>query len=108
MMPLVLPRRITFVGTGEYKDDWKTQFLFPAMGMIPIDRGGGSASERALNAAARVLDRGELFGIYPEGTRSRDGVLHKGHTGAARLAIRTGSPIVPIGLQGTAEVMPAD
>src|SRR4051794_2967428 len=80
---LVVPRRITFVGKAEYMDDWKTKFLFPAMGMIPIDRTGGSASQRALLAAQRVLERGELFGIFPEGTRSRDGKLHKGHTGAA-------------------------
>lgn len=107
-LPLVLPRRITYVGKAEYMDDWKTKHLFPAIGMIPIDRGGGSAAERALTAAARVLGRGELFGIYPEGTRSRDGVLHKGHTGAARLALRTRSPIVPVGLSGTREVMPPD
>jgi len=108
MMPLVLPRRITFVGKAEYMDDWKTKFIFPAMGMIPIDRSGGNASERALNAAARVLERGELFGIYPEGTRSRDGVLHKGHTGPARLAFRTGAPIVPVGLRGTRDIQPPE
>lgn len=108
MMPLVLPRRITFVGKAEYMDDWKTKFIFPAMGMIPIDRSGGNASERALNAAARVLERGELFGIYPEGTRSRDGVLHKGHTGPARLAMRTGAPIIPVGMRGTREIQPPE
>ena len=108
MMPLVLPRRITFVGKAEYMDDWKTKYIFPAMGMIPIDRGGGSAAERALNAAARVLERGELFGIYPEGTRSRDGVLHKGHTGPARLALRTGAPIVPVGMRGTRDIQPPE
>jgi 1-acyl-sn-glycerol-3-phosphate acyltransferase len=107
-LPCVLPRRITFVGKAEYMDSWKTKYIFPAMGMIPIDRGGGSASERALNAAARVLDRGELFGIYPEGTRSRDGVLHKGHTGPARLALRTGAPLVPVGLRGTRDIQPPD
>jgi 1-acyl-sn-glycerol-3-phosphate acyltransferase len=106
MLPLVLPRRITYVGKSEYMDDWKTKFLFPAMGMIPIDRSGGNASERALNAAARVLDRGELFGIYPEGTRSRDGLLHKGHTGPARLSLRTGAPIVPVGMLGTRDIQP--
>src|SRR5436190_12274165 len=108
ILPSVLPRRITFVGKAEYMDSWKTKYIFPAMGMIPIDRGGGSASERALNAAARVLERGELFGIYPEGTRSRDGLLHKGHTGPARLALRTGAPIVPVGIIGTREIQPAD
>jgi 1-acyl-sn-glycerol-3-phosphate acyltransferase len=103
-----LPRRITFVGKAEYMDDWKTKYLFPALGMIPIDRSGGSASQGALDAASRVLDCGELFGIYPEGTRSRDGKLHKGHTGAARLALRTGCPLFPVGLQGTLEVQPPD
>lgn len=103
-----LPRRITYVGKAEYMDSWKTKHLFPALGMIPIDRGGGSAAERALTSAARLLENGELFGIYPEGTRSRDGKLHKGHTGLARLALRTGAPIIPCGLQGTDIVQPPD
>src|SRR3546814_6538641 len=88
--------------------DWgKTRHIFPAIGMIPIDRGGGSASQRALDTAARVLDQGELFGIYPEGTRSRDGRLHRGKTGPARLALRTGAPIIPVGLRGTDHLQPA-
>ena len=103
-----LNRRITYVGKAEYLDSWKTRYLFPAMGMIPIDRGGGSAAQRALDAAARLLESGDLFGIYPEGTRSRDGDLHKGHTGVARLALRTMSPIIPVGLQGTDDVQPPD
>jgi 1-acyl-sn-glycerol-3-phosphate acyltransferase len=107
-VPLVLKRRITYVGKAEYLDDWKTKFLFPAMGMIPIDRAGGDASSRALDASAGVLESGELFGIYPEGTRSRNGKLHKGHTGVARLALRTGSPIVPVGIIGSREVQPPD
>jgi 1-acyl-sn-glycerol-3-phosphate acyltransferase len=108
VVPAALPRRITYVGKAEYMDDWKTKYLFPALGMIPIDRGGGSAAQRALDAAARVLDRGELFGIYPEGTRSRDQKLHKGHTGPARLALRCRCPIVPTGIQGTLEVQPPE
>ncbi|MFZ4518559.1 MAG: lysophospholipid acyltransferase family protein [Microthrixaceae bacterium] len=107
-VPLVLPRRITYVGKAEYLDDWKTKYLFPAMGMIPIDRSGGDASTRALDAAAGILEAGELFGIYPEGTRARDGLLHRGHTGLARLALRTNSPIVPVGIIGTDVVQPAD
>jgi 1-acyl-sn-glycerol-3-phosphate acyltransferase len=108
LLPSVLPRRITFVGKAEYLDDWKTRYLFPALGMIPIDRAGGDASQRALDAAAAVLGRGELFGIYPEGTRSRDGRLHKGHTGPARLALRTGAPLVPVGLVGTRAIQPPE
>jgi 1-acyl-sn-glycerol-3-phosphate acyltransferase len=87
-------------------DDWKTKYLFPAMGMIPIDRSGGSRSRAALDAAENVLKRGELFGIYPEGTRSRDGHLYKGRTGAARLAMSVGCPIFPVGITGTDEIQP--
>jgi 1-acyl-sn-glycerol-3-phosphate acyltransferase len=106
LLPSVLPRRITFVGKAEYLDNWKTKHLFPALGMIPIDRSGGDSSRKALDAAAGVLEGGELFGIYPEGTRSRDGRLHRGHTGPARLALRTGAPLVPVGLMGTREIQP--
>jgi 1-acyl-sn-glycerol-3-phosphate acyltransferase len=107
-LPLVLPRRITFVGKAEYMDSWKTKHLFPALGMIPIDRSGGSASERALNTACRVLEEGQYFGIDPEGTRARDGRLHRGHTGPARLALRTGCPIIPVGILGTRDIQPPD
>ncbi|MCB0970860.1 MAG: 1-acyl-sn-glycerol-3-phosphate acyltransferase [Acidimicrobiales bacterium] len=107
-VPALLPRRVTYVGKAEYMDDWKTRRLFPALGMIPIDREGGDAGERALATAQRILEQGELFGIYPEGTRSRDGRLYRGHTGPARLALRTGAPIVPIGISGAREVMPPD
>jgi 1-acyl-sn-glycerol-3-phosphate acyltransferase len=101
-------RQISFVGKAEYMDSWKTKHLFPALGMIPIDRAGGSKSEGALIAAEHVLRRGELFGIYPEGTRSRDGMLYKGHTGAARLALKVGCPIIPVGIIGTREIQPPD
>lgn len=107
-LPATLRRRITFVGKSEYLEDWKTRRLFPALGMIPIDRGGGDASSRALDTAARLLVDGELFGIYPEGTRARDGFLHKGHTGAARLSLRTGAPIIPVGILGTRAVQPPE
>jgi 1-acyl-sn-glycerol-3-phosphate acyltransferase len=103
---LTLPRNISFVGKAEYLDSWKTKFLFPAMGMIPIDRSGGSKSQAALEAAEQVLRRGELFGIFPEGTRSRDGYLYKGRTGAARLAIAIGCPILPVGIIGPDLIQP--
>lgn len=102
------PRNISFVGKAEYMDSWKTKYLFPAMGMIPIDRSGGDKSQAALDTAERVLRRGELFGIFPEGTRSRDGVLCKGRTGAVRLAIKVGCPIFPVGVVGTREIQPPD
>ena len=62
----------------------------------------------ALDAAAKVLDEGGLFGIFPEGTRTRDGFLHRGKTGVARLAMRTGAPVVPIGLRGLDIIQPPD
>jgi 1-acyl-sn-glycerol-3-phosphate acyltransferase len=105
---MAVPRRISFVGKAEYMDSWKTRRLFPALGMIPIDRSGGDKSSSALEAAEAVLQRGELFGIYPEGTRSRDGYLYKGHTGAARLALKVGCPIFPVGITGTDAIQPPD
>lgn len=105
---LHVPRNISFVGKAEYMDSWKTKFLFPAMGMIPIDRAGGDRSQAALDTAEAVLRRGELFGIFPEGTRSRDGHLYKGRTGAARLALKVGCPILPVGVVGTREIQPPD
>jgi 1-acyl-sn-glycerol-3-phosphate acyltransferase len=105
---LTLPRNISFVGKAEYLDSWKTRYLFPAMGMIPIDRSGGEKSQGALDAALDVLRRGELFGIFPEGTRSRDGYLYKGRTGAARLAMEIGCPIHPVGITGTDTIQPPD
>jgi 1-acyl-sn-glycerol-3-phosphate acyltransferase len=101
-----MPRNISFVGKAEYMDSWKTKYIFPAMGMIPIDRSGGEKSASALDTAATVLRRGELFGIFPEGTRSRDGTLHKGRTGAARLALEVGCPIYPVGIVGTDTIQP--
>src|SRR3954469_5395131 len=93
-LPLVLKRRITFVAKAEYFEDPKTAWFFRAVGQIPINRGGGSASQRALDSAREVLEGGGLFGIYPEGTRSPDGRLYKGKTGVARLAVKTGAPVL--------------
>ncbi|MET0908194.1 MAG: lysophospholipid acyltransferase family protein [Ilumatobacteraceae bacterium] len=105
---LTVQRNISFVGKAEYMDSWKTRYLFPAMGMIPIDRSGGDKSTAALDAAEAVLQRGELFGIFPEGTRSRTGTLYKGRTGAARLAMKIGCPIFPVGVIGTDKIQPPD
>ncbi|MEM8618349.1 MAG: lysophospholipid acyltransferase family protein [Actinomycetota bacterium] len=105
---LSLPRNISFVGKAEYMDSWTTKYAFPALGMIPIDRAGGDRSQSALDTAEGVLRRGDLFGIFPEGTRSRDGLLHKGRTGAARLAMKVGCPIYPVGVVGTDEIQPPD
>jgi 1-acyl-sn-glycerol-3-phosphate acyltransferase len=107
-LPLVVGRRVTYVAKAEYFDDPKTAWFFRAVGQIPIRREGGTASAGALAAATDVLEDGGVFGIYPEGTRTRDGFTHRGHTGAARLAMRTGAPVVPVGLIGTDDCQPTD
>ncbi|HUS61692.1 MAG TPA: lysophospholipid acyltransferase family protein [Acidimicrobiales bacterium] len=105
-LPLVLKRRVTFVAKAEYFDDPKTAWFFRAVGQIPIKREGGNASQRALESAREVLESGGLFGIYPEGTRSPDGRLYKGHTGVARLALKTKAPILAVAMVGTREAQP--
>ena len=101
-----IPRRAFFLGKAEYMQSWSTRRLFPAMGLIPIDREQARRAVAALEIAAGVLGRGDVLGIYPEGTRSRDGLLHKGHTGVAQLSLMSGAPIVPVGLVGTDHIQP--
>jgi 1-acyl-sn-glycerol-3-phosphate acyltransferase len=105
-LPLTVRRRVTFVAKAEYFESWKTAWFFRAVGMIPLKREGGSASERALAAAREVLQGGGVLGIYPEGTRSPDGRLYRGHTGVARLSIQCGAPVVPVAQLGTSEIQP--
>jgi len=105
-LPLVVPRRVTYVAKAEYFDNWKVAWFFKANGHIPIRRGEGADWKLALDLAAEVLNSGGLFGIYPEGTRSKDGRLYRGHTGVAMLATRTGAPVIPIGFVGTDKAQP--
>jgi 1-acyl-sn-glycerol-3-phosphate acyltransferase len=104
---MAVPRTVSFVGKAEYLESWKTRHVLPALGMIPVDRTSGRQALEALNVAARVLESGGVFGIYPEGTRSRDGELHAGRTGMAHLAVATGVPIIPTGILGTDRIQPA-
>lgn len=100
-------RRVTFLGKVEYLSMPATRRLFPAAGMIPVDRTGRGVG-RSLGAALDRLAAGEIVGIFPEGTRSRDGLLHEGHVGVAHLALKSGAPIVPVGIIGTETAMPPD
>jgi 1-acyl-sn-glycerol-3-phosphate acyltransferase len=110
-MPLTLSRRVTFVAKAEYfttpgLKGWFQRLFFSGAGQVPIDRSGASAAEGALSAAKRILGDGDLFGIYPEGTRSHDGKLYRGKTGVARLALETGVPVIPVAVVGTDVVAP--
>ena len=109
LLPLTCPRMIHFMGKAEYfegkgiKGKFK-KWWFTSVGVFPVDRSGGSKSLGALNHAREILEDGHLFGIHIEGTRSPDGRLYKGHTGAARLAFETGCPIVPSAIIGSREL----
>jgi 1-acyl-sn-glycerol-3-phosphate acyltransferase len=105
-LPLVLRRRVTFVAKAEYFEDRKTAWFFRAVGQIPVKRGDGPASARALASAREVLHAGGVFGIYPEGTRSPDGRLYKGHTGVARLALDSRAPVLAVAMIGTPDIQP--
>ena len=105
-LPMVLKRRVTFVAKAEYFEQRKTAWFFRATGQIPVKRGGGPASARALESAKDVLNAGEMFAIYPEGTRSPDGRLYKGRTGVARLALDAEAPVVAVAMIGTREAQP--
>lgn len=111
VIPLVAPRRVAylakseyFVGTGPLGRPRAA--LFRALGAIPIDRGAARSAQESLDSALAVLQDGQVFGIYPEGTRSRDGRLYRGRTGVAWLAFHSGAPVVPVGLIGTEAIMP--
>jgi 1-acyl-sn-glycerol-3-phosphate acyltransferase len=109
--PLPVPRKVTFLGKAEYftghgLKGLMSKAFFAGVGVIPIDRGGGEASEGALITGLRVLKQGKILGIYPEGTRSPDGRLYRGKTGVARLAIESRAPVVPCAMINTFEFMP--
>lgn len=110
-MPLAVPRRVTFVAKAEYFTTpgikgWFQRLFFSGSGQVPIDRSGATAAEGALVTAKRILAEGDLFGIYPEGTRSHDGRLYRGKTGVARLALETGVPVIPVAVVGTDAIAP--
>lgn len=110
-LPLAAPRRITFLAKSEYftgrgLKGWISKAFFSGVGQVPIDRSGGRASEAAIQTGLRILAKGDLLGIYPEGTRSPDGRLYRGRTGLARMALEAGVPIVPVAMVGTFEVQP--
>ena len=110
-IPLVAPRRVGYLAKAEYwqgsgLSGWLTRSLFTALGALPVERGTHRAAQEALDTALGVLRTGGAFGIYPEGTRSRDGRLARGKTGVAWLALTAGCPVVPVAVRGTELIQP--
>ena len=110
-MPLVVPRKVTFLAKSEYftspgPKGLLKKLTFIALGQVPVDRSGGRRSEAAIITGLQVLAEGKCLGIYPEGTRSPDGRLYKGRTGIARLAIESGAPIIPVAMFNTEKIQP--
>ena len=105
VVAVAVPRPVFYLGKSEYFGR-RWGWFFASLGVLPVVRRGGAAGESSLERGRAVLEVGRLLGIYPEGTRSPDGRLYRGKTGAARLAIRTGAPVVPIGVIGSREAWP--
>jgi 1-acyl-sn-glycerol-3-phosphate acyltransferase len=110
-IPTVAPRKVAYLAKAEYFTGtgitgWLSRTLFTALGALPVQRQTHRAAQAALDTALGVLEDGGAFGIYPEGTRSRDGRLARGKTGVAWLALTADCPVVPVAVAGTDEVQP--
>ena len=111
VIPFFVPRKVVFLAKEDYFTGTGIKGAlvrgwFEGIGMVPVDRDDTKAALASLDIALEVLGRGEAFGIYPEGTRSRDGRLYRGRTGVAHLALTSGAPVVPVGLTGTENIQP--
>jgi 1-acyl-sn-glycerol-3-phosphate acyltransferase len=110
-IPLMAPRKVGYLAKAEYWrgsgiSGWASRTLFTALGALPVEREASRAAQAALDTAMSVLRAGGAFGIYPEGTRSRDGRLARGKTGVAWLALTADCPVVPVAVHGTDKVQP--
>jgi len=111
VIPVVVPRKVVFLAKSDYftgsgVKGALSRGWFEGLGMLPVDRDDSKAALASLDTALEVLGRGDAFGIYPEGSRSRDGRLYRGRTGVAHLALTAGVPVVPVGLIGTERLQP--
>lgn len=111
VIPVTAPRKVVFLAKSDYFTGTglrgsAQRAWFEGLGMLPVDRDDPRAALASLDVALEVLGRGEAFGLYPEGTRSRDGRLYRGRTGVAHLALTAGAPVVPVGLVGTDRLQP--
>ena len=111
VIPIVAPRKVHFLAKSDYfrgggVKGTLQKAWFEGMGMLPVDRDDPKAAIGSLDTALGVLAKGGAFGLYPEGTRSRDGRLYRGRTGVAHLALTAGVPVVPVGITGTERLQP--
>jgi len=111
VIPAVTPRPVSFLAKSDYFagrgiKGRLVKAWFETFGALPVDRDDSKAALASLDTALSVLAEGGAFGIYPEGTRSRDGRLYRGRTGVAQLALTSGAPIVPVGLRDTDRLQP--
>jgi 1-acyl-sn-glycerol-3-phosphate acyltransferase len=111
ILPLVVPRSIVFLAKSDYFTGrgfkgWFSRLFFTGVGQVPVDRSGGRASEAAIFTATRVLGEDSLLGIYPEGTRSPNGIMYRGKTGVARMALEAKVPVIPVAMINTYEIQP--
>jgi 1-acyl-sn-glycerol-3-phosphate acyltransferase len=111
VIPSVVARKVVFLAKSDYFNGrgvkgTAQRWWFEGIGMLPVDRDNTQSAIDSLDTALEVLGRGEAFGIYPEGSRSRDGRIYRGRTGVAHLALTAGVPVVPVGLVGTEKIQP--
>lgn len=107
LLPLVVPRRrVLFLAKAKYIDNPALHWLLMGAGVIPVASDDPQALTAAVRAGVAALREGCLVGVFPEGTRSRDGLLHRGKTGIARMAIGAGVPVIPAGITGTRLALP--
>jgi 1-acyl-sn-glycerol-3-phosphate acyltransferase len=111
VIPVTVPRKVVFLAKAEYWEGrspatWPRRLFFAAFEAVPVQREQQQDAQASLDLARGVVERGDAFGIYPEGTRSRDGRLYRGRTGVGWLALATGARVVPVGVVGTDRVQP--
>nr|WP_210410304.1 lysophospholipid acyltransferase family protein [Nesterenkonia sp. NBAIMH1] len=109
----IFPRPVSFFAKAEYFAQTGLKgrgmkLFFESFGSVPVDRDKQSGAVEALYGLGEMVQSGSGVGIYPEGTRSRDGRLYRGKNGVGWLALATGAPVIPVGLRGTEELQAPD